>query len=469
MAVAIRLPEWKGRRVFEARGSALHAAHRPPDMYLFYSLLVTLGVIVTAPYYLWRRRSDMGRSRWRERFGFLPEAFQQEAQQAIWVHAVSVGETLAVVGLVKELQRLFPEWKVFISHVTPTGRSAGEARLPTVAGRFYLPLDWRWAVESAFDRLRPALLVIVETELWPNLLRAARERGVRVIQVNARLSVKSFRRYKLARPFLRRVLSCVDRICAQTPADAERFLALGARSETVMVAGNLKFDSQPPERGAGARALSQALARAGRRPVVVAASTMPGEEPLVLRAWAQIKARHAAALLILAPRHPQRFDEVARTLAEAGCSYLRRTSLSAEAGVEALAAQVSALDVLQLDTIGELAGVFELADVAFMGGSLVPTGGHNLLEPAYWSKPVVFGPYMQNFRDIAQLFLEARAGVQVRDEAELAQVLLALLNDEGARRQMGEKARQVLERESGATQRVLGHIRELLNVEVTAP
>jgi len=437
-------------------------------MYLVYSLLVTLGVILTAPYYLWRRRSDpTSAGRWRERFGFLPESFQQQEQQAIWVHAVSVGETLAVVGLVREIQRLFPERKVFISHVTPTGRAAGESRLPSLAGRFYLPLDWRWAVEAAFDRLRPALLVIVETELWPNLLRAAHDSGARVILVNARLSPRSFRRYRLARPFLRRVLGPVDRICAQTLADAERFRALGARSDAVVLAGNLKFDSQPPQLGEFARLIQEALARARRGPVVVAASTVPGEEPLVLRAWAQIKARHPSALLILAPRHPPRFDEVARLLTEARCSFLRRTSLSRGAGGEdALAAQLSAPEVLLLDTIGELAGIFELADAVFMGGSLVPAGGHNLLEPAYWSKPALFGPHMENFRDIAQLFLEAQAGLQVRDADELARAMLELLEDEAARRQMGERAKQVLERESGATRRVLVHIRELLGAVI---
>ena len=428
-------------------------------MYLIYSLLVTLGVILTAPYYLWRRRSDPAYAGgWRERFGFLPESFQQQERQAIWVHAVSVGETLAVAGLVGEIQRSFPERKIFLSHVTPAGREAGESRLPGVAGRFYLPLDWRWAVRAALDRIRPALLVIVETELWPNLLRAAHDSGARIILVNARLSTRSFPRYRLARPFMRRVLSDVDRICAQTPADAERYRALGARSEAVVPAGNLKFDSRPPQLGELVRGLAKALGRARRGPVLVAASTMPGEEPAVLQAWTQIRARYPAALLILAPRHPARFDEIARILTTTPLPFLRRTSL--EISDEALAGQLSTPEILLLDTIGELGGIFELADIVFMGGSLVPTGGHNLLEPAYWSKPIVFGPHMENFKDLAQLFLEAQAALQVSDAGELARVAFKLLDDEAARRQMGERAKQVLEREAGATQRVLGYIRE---------
>jgi len=365
---------------------------------------------------------------------------------------------LAVAGLVGEIQRSFPERKIFLSHVTPAGREAGESRLPGVAGRFYLPLDWRWAVRAALDRIRPALLVIVETELWPNLLRAAHDSGARIILVNARLSTRSFPRYRLARPFMRRVLSDVDRICAQTPADAERYRALGARSEAVVLAGNLKFDSHPPQLGELVRGLAKALGRARRGPVLVAASTMPGEELAVLQAWTQIRARYPAALLILAPRHPARFDEVARILTTTPLPFLRRTSL--EISDEALAGQLSTPEILLLDTIGELGGIFELADIVFMGGSLVPTGGHNLLEPAYWSKPIVFGPHMENFKDLAQLFLEAQAALQVSDAGELARAAFKLLDDEAARRQMGERAKQVLEREAGATQRVLGYIRE---------
>jgi len=215
-------------------------------MYLIYSFLFTLGALLTAPYYLWKRRDELVGRRWRERFGLLPESYQQAARGAIWIHAVSVGETLAVVRLTRDLQALFPDRKIFLSSVTSAGRAAGESRLPSLAGRFYLPMDWRGAVGAALERIQPSLLVIVETELWPNLLRASHEFGTRIILVNARLSTRSFRRYRLLRPLMRRVLKHVEVICAQTEADAERFRYLGPPPERIVLCGNLKLDSAPP-------------------------------------------------------------------------------------------------------------------------------------------------------------------------------------------------------------------------------
>jgi 3-deoxy-D-manno-octulosonic-acid transferase len=429
-------------------------------MYLIYSFLVTLGVLVTAPYYLWKRREVLAGKRWRERFGLLPESFQQAERGAIWIHAVSVGETLAVVGLAIELQRAFPGRKIFLSSVTPAGRSAGESRLPSIVGRFYLPMDWQGAVRAVLERIQPSLLVIVETELWPNLLRASHDFGARIMLVNARLSTRSYQRYSLVRRFMRRVLQHVDVICAQTETDVERFRHLGAAPERVVLSGNLKFDSEPPRLGAFPRLLEKAAGVTGRSPIMIAASTMPGEEPIVLKAWSKVRARYPKALLILAPRHPARFDEVVQILADSGCSYARRTDLASQE--PEISSQVAAPEVLLLDTIGELAGILELADVVFMGGSLVPTGGHNILEGAYWAKPVVFGSHMENFRDIAQLFLQAGACVQVRDAQELAESVLKLFGDGAIRRQLGERAKQILESEKGATARVLDQIQRLL-------
>jgi 3-deoxy-D-manno-octulosonic-acid transferase len=312
-----------------------------------------------------------------------------------------------VAGLVQEMQRTFPGRKIFLSHVTPAGREAGEARLPSVAGRFYLPLDWGWAVRRALARLQPSLLVMVETELWPNLLRAAQRAGTRVVLVNARLSVRSLRGYKLVRPFMRRVLADVDAICAQSETDAERYRQLGAAPSRVRMAGNLKFDARPPQLSEFARAMKAALHKTRRGPVLVAASTMPGEEPLVLEAWDLIQARYRQALLILAPRHPARFNEVGQYLERTGRAVVRRTALNAEQ--QELSQKLAPAAILLLDTIGELAGIFEVADLVFIGGSLVPTGGHNLLEAAYWGKVITFGPHMENFRDIAKLFLDAGA------------------------------------------------------------
>ena len=433
-------------------------------MYLTYSFLFTLGALLTAPYYLWKRRDELAGRQWRERFGRLPESFQQEKRGAIWVHAVSVGETLAVVRLVRDLQALFPDRKIFMSSVTPAGRAAGESRLPSVSGRFYLPMDWRGAVDAALRRIKPSLLVIVETELWPNLLRASHEFGAGIILINARLSRRSFRRYRLLRPLMRRVLEQVDMVCAQTEADAERFRHLGAAPERVALAGNLKFDSEPPRLAAFPRLLERAAANTGRGPVLIAASTMQGEEPMVIEAWRKVRAQYPKALLILAPRHPVRFDEVAQILAGSGYTYTRRTHLASQE--PEISSQVAAPEVLLLDSIGELASILDLADVVLMGGSLVPRGGHNILEAAYWAKPVVFGPHMENFQDIARLFLEAKACVQVRDGRELGESVLNLFGDHGASRQLGERGKLILETQTGATARVLEQIRRLLEAHV---
>lgn len=454
-------------------------------MFLTYSLLFTVGLLLAAPYYLWRLRGNLIRGAgWRERFGFLPRPFEEQAQGApgsIWIHAVSVGETLAVAGLVKELKQRYPGRRIFMSHVTPAGRQAGEDRLPgafaiasgageraaadpVIAGRFFLPLDWAWSTGRVVERLQPALLVIMETELWPNLLRSARRFGARVVLVNARLSDHSFRGYRLARPFMRRVLENLDGICAQTAADARRFELLGASASRVIVTGNIKFDGRMPERGALPSLLEAALGRAGRGPVIVAGSTMPGEEELVLEAWREVRRSHPKALLILAPRHPARFESVAQLLTRAGLSFVRRTAI--ETSQENLARQLESPEILLLNTIGELAGVFELADVAFVGGSLVPTGGHNVLEPAFWARPILFGPHMENFRDIASLFLEAEAAIQVANAGDLARQTLRILDDQDLGRRLGQAARRVREAESGATLRVLERLDQALKAQL---
>jgi 3-deoxy-D-manno-octulosonic-acid transferase len=448
------------------REPAQHCVH--PAMYLIYSLLFSLGVLITAPYYLWRLRGNIiSGAGWKERFGQLPSNFAQSRLEAIpgpvWVHAVSVGETLAVAPLIAELEKRYPERKIFLSHVTPAGRKAGEGRLPNVAGRFYLPLDWKWSVSRAFKRVRPELLLVVETELWPNFLRAAHESGTRVALVNARLSERSFRGYRLAGPFMRRVLACVDWIGAQSAEDAERFRLLGAGPDRVNVTGNVKFDIKVPQPGEAVRLVTEAIGGGDRGPVLVAASTMPGEEALLLPAWEEIRRRNPRASLVLAPRHPARFDQVAQLLRSAGKTFVRRSSLAVPKGI----AQTPTVadEILLLDTIGELAGVLSLADVVFVGGSLVKTGGHNLLEPAYWSKAILFGPHMENFRDTSALFLNAGAAVRVQSAAELAEAVLNLFENPSRRRRLGLAAKEVLERESGATDRILAKLHDWLIVK----
>jgi 3-deoxy-D-manno-octulosonic-acid transferase len=422
-------------------------------MQLLYSLLVTIATALAAPWYV-VRYGLRGRPRgyWRERMGLLPQSLGEHREGgAIWIHAVSVGETLAVAGLVAQIRRRFPAWPVYLSHVTPTGRAAGEARIPDVAGRFFLPLDWKWAAGRVFDRLQPALLILAETELWPNLLGVAHERGTRVVLVNGRLSERSLRGYRRFAFFFRPVLAGIGQVFAQTERDAARFRELGVPPQNVTVAGNLKSDMKPPQSNDLARQVRRVLQESGRDSVLVAGSTMRGEERLVLRAWDAIRARCPRAFLVLAPRHPERFDEVARLLRDEGRRFVRRTSLDPpEIGPE-----LAEADILLLNTIGELAGVYQLADVAFVGGSLVATGGHNPLEPAFWAKPLVFGTHMEAFRDLAGQFVEADAAFQVGSADELAARAVDLFTHAALRETMGSRAQSVLRASTGATARVL--------------
>jgi len=438
-------------------------------MDLLYSFLVTIAAVLAAPWYL-ARYGLRGRPRgyWRERMGLLPECFQKgthAGEGAIWIHAVSVGETLAVAGLIAEMNRRFPGRPVYLTHVTPTGRAAGEARIPGVTGRFFLPLDWKWAARRIFHRLRPAMLILAETELWPNLLSAARETGTPVVLVNARLSDRSLRGYRRFGFFFGRSLASIDHIFAQTERDAARFRELGVPAHNITVAGNLKSDMKQPQSSDFTREARRALDDSGRGPVLVAGSTMRGEEPAVLRAWDAIRERCSRAFMVLAPRHPERFEEVARLLENEGRNFVRRTALNAAGfGREFLGP-----DILLLNTIGELAGAYQLADAAFVGGSLVATGGHNPLEPAFWGKPVLFGPHMNAFRDLADQFVAAGAAFQVGSADELAARVVELFTSPVLRETMGSRAQSVLQSSAGATARVIDALASRLEEGPTLP
>ena len=303
--------------------------------------------------------------------------------------------------------------------------------------------------------VKPRLFVTVETELWPVLLRECRRRGVKTMVVNGRLSSRSFPRYRLVRPFMRRVLHDVDRLCVQSEEAARRFVEIGADPARVTVTGSLKFDAV--EAGAGARGRDRVL-RYFRfpvtRPVFVAGSTMRGEEAAVLRAFRRVRASVPATLLLIAPRHPERFDEVEQLCREEGWKTQRRTALAIDAE--------PAADVVVLDTIGELATLYQVATVVFVGGSLVPTGGHNVLEPAVFGKPIVFGPYMDNFREIADACVAAEAAVRLDDEGQLEREVVQLLTDPVKRARLGAAARALVDANRGAKDRTMSVIEALV-------
>jgi 3-deoxy-D-manno-octulosonic-acid transferase len=393
----------------------------------------------------------------RQRLGYLPLSFNIDGDESIWIHAVSVGETLTARALIGELKTRYPGLKLFLSTTTMTGHEVARA-LTDIDGVFYFPLDWGFTVRRTLDVVRPRLFIMMETEIWPMLLRECRERGVATMLVNGRISKRSFARYTFVRRFFRRVLDDVERFCMQSEEAARRIVALGADPARVVVTGSLKFDSLDwpgvgPHGQSRDRVLRYFRLSPGR-PVVIAASTLRGEDQAALEAFRRVQARWPDALLIVAPRHPERFEEVTRLAAEEGFRVVRRTGLPVDQSPDA--------DVVVLDTIGELARLYQIASVVFVGGSLVDAGGHNILEPAMFGKAIVFGPHMHNFAEISAEFLRGSAAVQVSSTRELGECLVDLVGDGVRRASLGAAARAIVEGNRGAKARTMAVITALL-------
>ena len=429
-------------------------------MPLLYSAALAALLLLSLPYWLIQgARKHKYRAGLGERLGGVPARVRPaEAPGAVWVHAVSVGEVLAVSGLIAGMRRQWPQRRVFVSTTTATGQQLARERFGE-ENVFYLPLDFAFAIRPWLRAVRPELLVLAETEFWPNFLRLARKRGARVAVVNARISDRSLPGYRRWRGLMRAVLANVDLFLAQSAEDGRRLVGIGAPNQRVQVGGNLKFDIQPPAATAFAQELRGRLARAGAGPVLVCGSTVEGEERLVLRAFREVLRQHPNALLILAPRHPERFDAAEELVRTSGLALWRRSRLEAEA---------LRGGVLLLDTIGELASIYSLATLAFVGGSLVPKGGHNILEPACFGVPIVVGPHTENFRDIVALFRAADALRVVDDPGGLAATLLALLEDAAAREALGRRAADVFREQAGATARTLAALDGLLGAPAQA-
>ncbi|HEU5337003.1 MAG TPA: 3-deoxy-D-manno-octulosonic acid transferase [Terriglobales bacterium] len=415
-------------------------------MYFFYTLGLWLWLLVGAPVWLWQmRRHGKHRASLRARLGKVPEHLSRRSGPVIWVHAVSVGEVLAVSVLVQQLRQRYPGARVVVSTVTDTGQKLARQRFGA-ENVFYFPLDFGFAIRPYLRALQPALIVIAETEFWPNFLRLSHAGGARIAVVNARISDRSLPGYRRVRRWLARVLQNIDLLLAQTEQDRQRLLAIGAVPDRVQVAGNLKFDAPRPASPPVVQQLRAAMEAAEAGPVIVAGSTVEGEEPLLLRALETVLSRHARAVLILAPRHPERFNHVAAMISDLGIRFWRRSEWKASRSI--------AGGVFLLDSIGELASLYELATVAFVGGSLVERGGHNILEAAQCGVPVVVGPHTENFRDIVNLFRDAGA-VRVVGPAELPLVLAELVENAEERARMGQRALETLNAHRGATERTM--------------
>src|SRR5262245_12987224 len=377
-------------------------------MYLAYSLLTLVVFVVVSPYFLYqaiRYKKYIGSLR--ERLGFLPISFNIDGDESIWIHAVSVGEALTARALAADLKARYPRLRLFLSTPTIPGQQVARRSLSHLDGVFYFPFDWTLTSTRTLDLVKPRLFVMMETEIWPNLLRLCRRRGVKTVVINGRISSRSYPRYRLIRSFFSRVLPDLDRFCMQSDESARRLIDLGADPSRVTVTGSLKFDSlELPAATAHGKPRERVLRFfriSPNRTVIIAGSTTKGEEAAVLRAFSRVKTALPSALCVLAPRQAERFGEVERLARESGFVVMRRTEPPIDAEPRA--------GVLVLDTIGELGQVYQLATAVFVGGSLADHGGHNLLGPAVFGKPVVFGPYMQNFKEIADAFLTNGAAI----------------------------------------------------------
>ena len=418
--------------------------------HILYNAALWAGLAVGAPVWIpWVLLSRKRRTNLPERLGLrgVPPPTSADGRPTVWVHAVSVGETLAAVPLLRLLRRRIPDVRQVITSVTLTGRETAVKSLSGVADEgFFFPFDLPGLCGRFLDRLRPDVVVIVETEIWPNFIAACARRGVPVVIVNGRLSQRSFGGYMRFRWFFAPILRTLRTISAQTAEDAERFIALGAPRENVTVGGNLKFDVSPPETAASP--LSGLLLREKTAGAlwIVAGSTHDGEEAELLRAFLAARGANPYMRLLLAPRHPERFDAVEALVRREGVPMVRRTSIPE--GASRLPEPV-----LLLDTVGELSGAYAAADLAFVGGSLVPKGGHNVIEPAWHGVPAIVGPHMENFREIATAFLAAGALLQVPGEERLEGEFSRFAADRGAFAQTGSRARALIESFRGASER----------------
>jgi 3-deoxy-D-manno-octulosonic-acid transferase len=425
-------------------------------MYILYSLLLGIAALLSLPWWLLQlARLGKYRAGLRERLGSVPERLRGSVRPGcIWIHAVSVGEVLAISQLVGELKKVSPGRPVLISTTTATGQQLARQRFGE-DHVFFLPLDFSFAVQRYLRALKPKLLVLAETEFWPNLLHSAKKSGAAVAVVNARISDRSFPRYRRCHSFFSRVLRNVDLFLAQSDEDARRLKAIGAQESRVSVSGNLKFDIRQSTSSVLLEELRCAIGK--NVPVVVCGSTAEGEEELVAAAFKAVVREFPSAVMILAPRHPERFDKVAELLALAGFNVVRRSAWSASTDGRRLGGSI-----FLLDTVGELAAVYALADAAFVGGSLVPLGGHNILEPAQHGVPVLTGPHTFNFRDIVRIF-EQGGGLKVVSAEDLGTAFVELLRNREERKRLGTRARELFLQNTGATQKTVMALQRLLN------
>jgi 3-deoxy-D-manno-octulosonic-acid transferase len=423
-------------------------------VYFVYTLLLGCAMVLATPWWLLQMaRHAKYRAGLAQRLGAVPAYLKDVRQPVIWIHAVSVGEVLAVSTLVQRLRERHPDYRIVVSTTTATGNKLARERFGA-ENAFFFPLDFGFAIRPYLRALRPKVVILAETEFWPNFVRLGHAFGAKMAVVNARISDRSFPRYRRWQSVFRRVLRPVNVFLAQSDEDARRLAAIGADTHRVSVGGNLKFEVNARADQEIVAQLKEAFAKGGAQPLIVAGSTVEGEEPLVLKACEELRARFPQLAVILAPRHRERFEAAAQSVTESSFSLVRRSQWKGE--------PLAPGTVFLLDSIGELASLYALANVAFVGGSLVPRGGHNILEPAQHGVPIVIGPHYENFRDTIRIFERAGA-VRIVVRAELRAEFVRLLSDKTGE-EMGQRAAMVIESQSGATDRTLRTVEELLAV-----
>lgn len=448
-------------------------------MYFLYSLLIAIGVFFASPYFLFRGlQTGKYFGTLGERFGGLPPEVKSLPAGCIWIHAVSVGEAIAALPLARQLKQKFPARPLVISTTTETGQKLAEQRFDFADAIIYFPFDWSWIVRRVLRAVRPACVLVVETEIWPNFMRQTHRAGVPIIFVNGRISKKSFRRHQRAlryfglfvRGFYKSVLNNTSFFLMQSESDASRVREMGAAPDRVAVTGNLKYDSPLPQETPFVKWLAKTIDAEKRRPLIVAGSVTSGEESLVLIAFGVLQGQMRNALLVLAPRKPDRFDATAQDIIESLRKSVRRSSIDVNSPAIASGAPVfsSDISVLLLDSIGELAAIYGLADAVYVGGSMVAAGGHNILEPAGFGKPPLFGEHMENFQELANTFLARGAARQVTNPEDLGVAWIELLEDSARRQKMGDAARALVEENRGATARTIEYIARILPTESAA-
>jgi 3-deoxy-D-manno-octulosonic-acid transferase len=434
-------------------------------MYFLYSLALASLFLLFVPYFIYQAiRHGKYFNSFKERLGYLPEWIPDSQRPTIWVHTVSVGEFNAARPLLEKIKKELPDYCLVVSTITMTGQQLARKECPQkIDGAFYFPFDWKFSVCRALNQIQPSAVIILETEVWPRFLRECNRRGIKTAIVNGRISPRSFARYSFIRRFMSQVMREISLLVMQSEADAERVILLGTPPTQVRVCGNLKYDVNLADSDLKSKKLTDLFNFAPSNPLIIAGSTAPGEEAVLIDSLLEIRKTDdlEKTRLLIAPRHPERFNEVANLIASSGLKWVRRSEIHRPSA----ASQVA--DVILLDTIGELVAAYLFAQVVFVGGSLVAKGGHNILEPAFYAKPIIVGPHTENFRQIITDFSQADAVLQLKASSaaglnELTLALIRLLKNRPEAEAMGQRAFDILQKNRGATDCVFSAIQEIM-------